>query len=419
MIDENGGEFASKTEVSCTVVVETALQIAAARFISSSLRTCAVAQAATTKEEEQTFESKGNETYEPERWSFIEEALRAPVTHVAVLNPFLPLAVQESARETYQLTDHEELPLVCDCPLSSSADRKVAAARAAATFVDDAEGQLPRPAALRAAREEPHKLLPCCFLSGASVIAAQALRVRPGEKVLDLCAGPGTKSLMLAAALFGCAGGEALSGDMGIGSLLEMVGAEAGLLPAAPTDGGLLVCNEPSRLRAAVLEGVLASFLPQSLLGGGRVVVTKAEGSERVPLALQRLGPFDKVLVDAPCSAARGKVGGRGTMGASEPELTTAKKNAALMEALLRCAGALVRPGGLVLYCTSSLEERENDEAVRKFLRRMGDSFELVPGADDAPIAGAEKTAYGTMILPDQGTLYGPLYFAQIRRVRA
>jgi len=178
--------------------------------------------------------------------------------------------------------------------------------------------------------------------------------------------------------------------------------------------GSLLVCNEPNRQRAATLEGVLSTWLPGELLGqGGCVVVSRAEASAKVPPTLRKHAPFDRVLVDPPFTPGRATGKHRNLI---ESDSSAVKRNAALAEELLRCAGALVRPGGLVVYCTGSLEHGENDEVVHKFLRRSGGEFRAEAGVDDTPIAGAETTLLGTMVLPDQGTLHGPLFLARLRR---
>jgi len=355
------------------------------------------------------FAAETAQRVEPDRWGGIQEALRAPVRHLALVNCFTAADVQERICASQGLSPHEEIPDLLDCPDQPPSDPQAAAFRAAAAIGDEAEGALPRVAAAQGCSPEaPLPLLPCCFVSGASALAAQALSVAPGEKVLDLWAGPGAKALVLAAALFGQG-----RGGCDQASALELAGAEAGVL-AAP-EAGLLVCNEPQRQRCALLEGVLAAFLPEQMLGRhGRVLVTKCEASAKVPPVLRRHAPFDKVLVDPPCISARALAKRRGRSAQQDP--AAVKKNADLMEELLRCAGALVKPGGLIVFATSSLEDEENNEVVRRFLRREGGQFKAEEGQDDSPIAGAEKTPFGTLILPDQGTMHGPLYFSKLRR---
>ena len=94
----------------------------------------------------------------------------------------------------------------------------------------------------------------------SAMLPAALLDVRPGQRVLDLCAAPGGKSSQLAAAL----GGE-----------------------------GLLISNEPEPKRAKVLAGNLE-----------RLGVPNAIVVNEYPEKLARKWPgfFDAVLVDAPCS---------------------------------------------------------------------------------------------------------------------
>jgi 16S rRNA (cytosine967-C5)-methyltransferase len=91
--------------------------------------------------------------------------------------------------------------------------------------------------------------------------------------------------------------------------------------------------------------------------------------------------PFDAVLLDAPCSAT-------GTI-RRHPDLQWLKSAAditqlaALQTRLLAHAVALVKPGGMLIYCTCSLEREENEIIVADLLAR-DDSMRR------APIAAAE-----------------------------
>merc|ERR1719221_53164 len=184
-----------------------------------------------------------------------------------------------------------------------------------------------------------------------------------------------------------------------------MVGAEmAGGMPGPVAERSRLVCNEPDRGRAALLDGVLSSFLPEKLLKkNGGVVMTTAEvgkGANRVPPVLRAQGPFDKILVDPPCTSARGKVAD----GVVKPD-----GDPVAMEEILRCAAALVSPGGLIVYCTSSLEDRENDGLIRKFLRYAGSDF-VAEQNPEGELKGLERTEHGTLVLPGRIAGHGPLY---------
>lgn len=78
------------------------------------------------------------------------------------------------------------------------------------------------------------------------------------------------------------------------------------------------------------------------------------------------LSPVDAVLVDAPCT-------GTGTF-RRHPDARWRLKvsdlavSAAAQRAIIRAAAALVRPGGLLIYSTCSLEPEENERQVEGFL---------------------------------------------------
>lgn len=160
--------------------------------------------------------------------------------------------------------------------------------------------------------------------------AAQAvshlLGVQPGMQVADLCAGAGGKTGHLAALL---AGGQ-------------------GLTAVEPS---------PGRARA------LRANLKRLGVKGARIIQADA-------LTLSGLGPFDRVLVDAPCSALG--VAGR------RPDVRWRRRPqdpprlAALQLALGRKAADLLAPGGAMVYCTCTVTRAENAGLVERLLAARG-----------------------------------------------
>ncbi|XP_045049502.2 tRNA (cytosine(34)-C(5))-methyltransferase, mitochondrial isoform X3 [Desmodus rotundus] len=104
------------------------------------------------------------------------------------------------------------------------------------------------------------------LLNAASLLPVLALELRDGEKILDLCAAPGGKSV----ALLQC---------------------------AYP---GCLHCNEYDSLRLRWLRQTLESFIPRPLISV--IKVSEMDGRE---MGDAQPETFDKVLVDAPCSNDR------------------------------------------------------------------------------------------------------------------
>ena len=77
---------------------------------------------------------------------------------------------------------------------------------------------------------------------------------------------------------------------------------------------------------------------------------------------------FDRALVDVPCSGT-GVLGRRPDARWRKAE-TDLPAHAHRQLQLLECAYVRVRPGGIIVYSTCSLEEEENDAVVDRFLAR-------------------------------------------------
>lgn len=161
----------------------------------------------------------------------------------------------------------------------------------------------------------------------AAALPAQLLNVRPGERVADLCAAPGGKTVQLAQA------------------------------------GGNVVAVDRSGPRLRRLKANLER------LGLSAEIVT-------ADVAAFEAEPFDAVLLDAPCSAT-------GTI-RRHPDVAWTKrpedvdKLAALQARLLDQAARLTKPGGRLIYCTCSLERAEGEAQIEAFLAR-NDGFARDP----------------------------------------
>jgi 16S rRNA (cytosine967-C5)-methyltransferase len=181
-----------------------------------------------------------------------------------------------------------------------------------------------------------------------SQLCCLALAARPGETVIDLCAGAGGKTLALAAAM-----------------------DNKGRLIAADTDRGRLSRLVPRAARAGAIN------VETRLLNPGREAEVLAD------LA----GQADAVLVDAPCS-------GTGTW-RRNPEVRWRLSAAglarltALQARLLDLAAILVRPGGRLVYVTCSLLDAEGAEQAEAFLARHPEWRAQRPGLPAGSARGA------------------------------
>ncbi len=190
----------------------------------------------------------------------------------------------------------------------------------------------------------------------AAALPARVLAVRAGERVLDLCAAPGGKTLQLAAA------GAAVTA-------LDISGPRLGRLRENLDRTGL------------------------------RAEVVQADALDWVPGAL-----FDAVLLDAPCSAT-------GTI-RRHPDLPYVRDGseiaglADLQARLIDRALSFLRPGGRLVFATCSLLPAEGEGQVAAALARHP-GLEVTPGALALP--GVEAG----WISPEGGLRLRPDFWAE------
>jgi NOL1/NOP2/sun family putative RNA methylase len=153
---------------------------------------------------------------------------------------------------------------------------------------------------------------------------AVILQPRPGERVLDLCAAPGGKTVQLAASL---------------------------------ENSGVLVTNDnnPNRVKALVKN--------VERYGLTRTIVTN-ETPDRLAAVFGEY--FDRVLVDAPCS-------GEG-MFRKEPDmvkswsLSAVEVCTSMQQPILQDAARMLKPGGWLMYSTCTFAPEENEQMIAGFL---------------------------------------------------
>jgi 16S rRNA (cytosine1407-C5)-methyltransferase len=213
-------------------------------------------------------------------------------------------------------------------------------------------------------------------LNYASALAACSLRLPQEGLILDACAAPGGKSLVIAARM----------------------GQNVRLLS-----------NEFSRERRRRLELVLKTHLRDEIRQ--RVTVS---GFDAAALGGKKSeqGRFQALLLDAPCSSEAhvlGKAAALAAWTAARPRFL-ARRQWALLSAAFR----LLAPGGSLVYATCALTEEENDGVARRLPEKYGSTVEL----DEPDFCEGEKTAYGRIILPDQNEGAGPMYVARFRKRR-
>ncbi len=165
-----------------------------------------------------------------------------------------------------------------------------------------------------------------------SQMIASAVNAKPGEKIADLCAGAGGKSLALAA----------------------------------------IMKNEGQIIAADISSSRLNRIKPRIKRAGINIINTAPFDASALA---QAIDPQDRVLIDAPCS-------GTGTW-RRHPEARWRLNSDQLEEYikvqanLLSDGAKLVRPGGWVIYATCSLLKDENEDQVSAFLNNHEEFFRL------------------------------------------
>jgi 16S rRNA (cytosine967-C5)-methyltransferase len=123
----------------------------------------------------------------------------------------------------------------------------------------------------------------------------------------------------------------------------------------------------------------------------------------RADAAAWQGGPFDAVLVDAPCSST-------GTI-RRHPDIPWLKSEAdlakltALQTRLLDRAATLLKPGGALVYCTCSLETEEGEDQIAALLGRN-------PGLSRSPIRADELAGHSELLTPQGELRTLPCYWA-------
>ncbi len=199
----------------------------------------------------------------------------------------------------------------------------------------------------------------------ASTLVTKYACFASGAIVADLCAAPGGKTLELS------------------------------------RTAGLVISSDASASRLARVAQNVARLEAQNV----ELLVADAR--------LPALDDVDGVLIDVPCT-------GTGTF-RRHPDARWRLKMSdlavlgALQRAIIRAAATVVRPGGLLVYSTCSLEPEENDEQIESFLSEHPD-WSLEPPPDGA-VPDAVLDAGRLRVLPQRHGADGA-FAARLRRAR-
>lgn len=213
------------------------------------------------------------------------------------------------------------------------------------------------------------------YLDEASLKTASILPVTENANVLDMCAAPGGKTLVLAMKLKGT---------------------------------GSLTSNDRSPDRRQRLKRVIEDSLPEGYGDNSKVTGFNAES-----WGVYEKDVYDYILLDAPCSSERHVMQDEKYLSVWSP--SRPKRLSVSQYAMLSSALLAAKEGAYILYSTCSINEMENNLVIKKLFERHGNEVEEV----ETEIEGSEKLEYGRIVLPDTAGGQGPMYACLLRKKKS
>ncbi|WP_035452886.1 16S rRNA (cytosine(967)-C(5))-methyltransferase RsmB [Alicyclobacillus herbarius] len=207
-----------------------------------------------------------------------------------------------------------------------------------------------------------------------AMLVAPLLKAEPGQRVLDLCAAPGTKTTHIAE-----------------------------------------IMDDAGRIDACDLHPHKRQLIEQAAQRLGlKSIQTLTVDGRLLPHFEEHRGQYDAVLVDAPCSGLgvlrhRPDIRWRRTP-KDIPDLSRVQRQ------LLTAAAQLVRPGGYIVYSTCTLLAAENEQVVQAVLADASLDLELEDVRADLPASiRPVDTRRGFLLTPDTFGTDG-FYMVRLRR---
>ncbi len=171
----------------------------------------------------------------------------------------------------------------------------------------------------------------------ASQLVVHWLDPRPGERILDVCAAPGTKTAAIA---------ERMAGQ-----------------------GQVVALDRHERRLGLVGRGTRRLELTG-------IATLERDATKSLADLQEQLGPFDRILVDAPCSGLGALRRNPDARWRIRPEDLV--ELAKVQRALLESAASVLRPGGSLVYSTCTVTPEENESVIRGFMATRA-SWQVAP----------------------------------------
>ncbi|TMW54898.1 hypothetical protein DOY81_000131 [Sarcophaga bullata] len=228
------------------------------------------------------------------------------------------------------------------------------------------------------------------LLDGASILPPLLLDVKLGDRVLDACAAPGGKSLLM----------------------LQTLHPEQ------------LVCNDVMESRVNRIRKVMKEYLfdYQERWEGQRLILNQCDARN-----LDEYNLYDKILVDVPCTTDRHSLIENDNNIFKPTRIKERLRLPELQAGILVNCLRLLKPEGSLVYSTCSLSPVQNDGVVHMALQKVFNEHGLTfiiknlsnviaLFSDIYKFEYPKSLKYGQMVLPYLPANFGPMYFCKITR---
>lgn len=226
------------------------------------------------------------------------------------------------------------------------------------------------------------------YLDSGSVLAALSLPLSEQNRILDMCAAPGGKSLVIASRM---------------------------------SQESTLTSNERSSQRKIRLNKVIQEHFSEEIRQ--RIYTT---GFDAAKWCLHETEVYDRILLDAPCSSERHVINDCKYLDEWSP--SRIKSLAIEQYALISSAFRVLKQDGYMMYATCALAYDENDAVIKRLCKKFPNvlvqnnlntdfaAMNKCANTKDLPLY--EKTEYGFYVLPDKQEGAGPLFFSIIQKTK-
>ncbi|XP_036327701.1 5-methylcytosine rRNA methyltransferase NSUN4 [Rhagoletis pomonella] len=228
------------------------------------------------------------------------------------------------------------------------------------------------------------------LMDGASILPPLFLDIKQGDRVLDACAAPGGKSLVMLQTLF----------------------------------PDILVCNDIQESRINRIRKVMQEYLFdfKENWENNRVALSQCDAR-----FLDVYESYDKILVDVPCTTDRHSLLENDNNIFKTTRIKERLRIPELQANILSNCLRLLKPGGSLVYSTCALSPVQNDGVVHMALQKVFNEHGITATVKDLSylirlfedifrFEQSKNMKYGQMVLPYLPANFGPMYFSKLTR---